>query len=262
LNEAKVKLNKDTRGVVTITMCRSEKHNAFDDDMISALHEIFLNLAEQKDVHVVVLAAEGKSFSAGADVNWMRRMAAYTYQENVRDARVLADMLASLDILPQTTIARVQGSAFGGAIGLISCCDLVFATSTAKFCLSEVKLGLIPAVISPYVVSAMGTRAARRYFQTAEVFSVHEALHLGLVTEVVEDNSLENKIDDYVSRLLTNSPAAMRQAKLLVRDVAGKQITDALLRDTSERIAKIRMSQQGQEGLAAFLEKRKPVWVE
>ena len=260
IDNNKVLLSIDRYGVATVTLNNPEKHNAFDDGVITALIQVFMHLSKRDDVRVMVLASTGKSFSAGADLGWMKRMASYSYEENLADANALANMLKTLNFMPQTTIAQIQGAAFGGAVGLASCCDIVIASNKASFCLSEVKLGLIPATISPYVVNAMGQKACRRYFQTAERFFADKALMLGLVDEVVELDDLPAAVDNMISTLLSNSPAAIRQAKQLALDVAYQDIDDALLNITSERIASIRVSQEGQEGLSAFFEKRAPKW--
>ena len=250
----------DDRGVATVTMNNPDKHNAFDDAIIAELTNAFQQLADDADVRLVVLAAEGKSFSAGADLNWMKRMATYSHAENLRDSHALAEMLRVLNFMPKPTIARVQGAAFGGAVGLVSCCDMAVAATRASFCLSEVKIGLLPATISPYVVAAMGQRAARRYFTTAERFSADTARQLGLVSEVVEADELDNVIELWITHLLNNSPAAVQAAKQLVFEVADRVIDTALIADTCNRIADIRVSAEGQEGLSAFLEKRPPAW--
>jgi methylglutaconyl-CoA hydratase len=256
----KVLYSVESNGVATVTLDNSEKHNAFDDVIIKTLTDIFNDIAKRDDIKVMVLAANGKSFSAGADLGWMKRMAGYSYEDNLNDANKLAQMLKALNFLPQTTIAKIQGPAFGGAVGLASCCDIVIASNKASFCLSEVKLGLIPATISPYVVDAIGLKASRRYFQTAERFFADKAMKLGLVDEVVEVESLTPAVDKMISTLLSNSPQAMRQAKQLAFDVAYKEIDAELLNDTSARIASIRVSDEGQEGLTAFFEKRSPAW--
>jgi len=258
--QALVLFDVDNRGVATVTLNNPEKHNAFDDSIIASLTNTFNLIADRDDVHVVVLASTGKSFSAGADLGWMKRMASYSYEDNLKDANALATMLKALNFLPQPTIAKIQGAAFGGAVGLASCCDIVIAATKASFCLSEVKLGLIPATISPYVVNAMGLKACRRYFQTAERFFADKAMHLGLVDEVVEPEQLESCVEDMINTLLANGPTAVRHAKQLAFDVAYQDIDDELLQDTSERIASIRVSSEGQEGLTAFFEKRAPSW--
>ena len=250
----------DPRGVATVTLNREDKHNAFDDAMIAALRAIFDDLAGDDTVRVVVLASTGRNFSAGADLGWMQRMAEYDYNHNLADARLLAGMLRSLHELPQPTIARVQGAAFGGGVGLVSCCDMAVATERASFCLSEVKIGLVPATISPFVVRAMGERACRRYFTTAERFDAARALALGLVSEVVAEAELDAAVEALIRSILGNGPQAVRDAKHLVADIAGREITDALVESTCERIAHIRVSPEGQEGLGAFLNKRPPAW--
>jgi methylglutaconyl-CoA hydratase len=248
----------DPRGVATLTLNRPEKHNAFDDEMIRLI-EAALRRADSDDaVRVLVLAAEGRSFSAGADLAWMRRVAAYTYEENVADAKGLASMLKTLNFLSKPTIARIQGNAFGGAVGLISCCDMAVAVEQAQFCLSEVKLGLIPATIGPYVVAAMGERFARRYFLSAERFTAVVAQQCGLVSELVAQECLDSFVEQWIEALLANGPEAVKEAKRLLQDVAQRPIDEALIEDTCERIARIRVSPEGQEGLGAFLEKRRP----
>lgn len=260
INNDKVLLDVDRYGVATVTLNNPNKHNAFDDGVIATLTKIFMHIADRADIHIMVLASTGKSFSAGADLGWMKRMASYSYEENLADANALANMLKTLNFMPQTSIAKIQGAAFGGAVGLASCCDIVIASNKASFCLSEVKLGLIPATISPYVVNAIGQKASRRYFQTAERFFADKAMALGLVDEVVELIELDNTVDSMINTLLSNSPAAVKQAKQLALDVAYQEIDDALLNITSERIASIRVSEEGQEGLSAFFEKRAPKW--
>ena len=241
-------------------MNNPEKHNAFDDGIIKQLTDIFNDISERDDISVMILASNGKSFSAGADLGWMKRMAGYSYEDNLKDANALATMLKALNFLPQTTIAKVQGAAFGGAVGLASCCDIVIASTKASFCLSEVKIGLIPATISPYVVDAIGLKASRRYFQTAERFFADKAQQIGLVDEVVTPDALTDEVNAMVATLLANGNQARRQAKKLSQDVAFQSIDDNLLKDTSERIAAIRVSTEGQEGLTAFFEKRAPNW--
>jgi len=258
---SKVTYSVDDRGVATITMNNPDKHNAFDDVIIAELHSAFDRANDNADVRVVILAATGKSFSAGADLNWMKRMASYTREENLRDSVALAAMLKALNFMSKPTIARVQGAAFGGAVGLVSCCDMAVGSPRASFSLSEVKIGLIPATISPYVIAAIGQRAARRYFTTAERFKADVALQLGLLTELVEEEALDTRINALVDSLLANSPAAVQAAKQLVFTVAEREITDGLIQETCEAIANIRVSSEGQEGLTAFLEKRAPSWV-
>jgi methylglutaconyl-CoA hydratase len=257
----KVITDIDDHGVAQVRLNNPDKHNAFDDEIIGELTEAFVAIVDNSNVRVMVLGSEGKSFSAGADLEWMKRMASYSYDENLRDASALALMLKTLNEIPQPTIARVQGAAFGGAVGLVSCCDMAVAASAASFSLSEVKIGLVPATISPYVIAAIGHRAARRYFVTAERFDAHRALQLGLVNEVVDAEQLDQEIDRLINTLLANGPEAVTGAKQLVFDVAGKPIDQQLIDATCETIAAIRVSEQGQEGLQAFLERRKPQWI-
>ncbi|KGJ97113.1 enoyl-CoA hydratase/isomerase family protein [Colwellia psychrerythraea] len=259
-NSSKVLYTISDNGVATVTLNNAEKHNAFDDTIIKTLTDIFSDIAKRDDVKVMVLAANGKSFSAGADLGWMKRMASYSYEDNLKDANALAQMLKALNFMPQATIAKIQGAAFGGAVGLASCCDIVIASNKASFCLSEVKLGLIPATISPYVVNAIGLKASRRYFQTAERFFADKAMQIGLVDEVVDAADLTPAVEKMITTLLNNSPTAMRQAKQLAFDVAYQDINEQLLSDTSARIASIRVSSEGQEGLSAFFDKRSPAW--
>ncbi len=261
MSEQNITIQTDDRGVTTVTMNRPEKHNAFNAEVIAELTAAFQQVENDPNSRIMILAAEGKSFSAGADLNWMKSMAGYTYEENLRDAGGLAGMLKTLNFLSKPTIARVQGASFGGAVGLVSCCDMAVGSPRASFCLSEVKIGLTPATISPYVVAALGYRASRRYFITAERFGAEKALELGLLSEVVEEDQLDATVDQLVESLLTNSPQAVGAAKRLVRDVAFREVTDELIADTSERIASIRTSEEGQEGLTAFLEKRSPSWL-
>lgn len=251
----------DERGVCTVTMNRPDVHNAFDDVLISRLERTFRGFQHRPEVRVVVLAGNGRSFSAGADLNWMKRMAGYTRQENFDDALALATMLEAIYRCPKPTIAHVQGAAFGGGVGLVAACDIALASDRATFALTEVKLGLIPATIGPYVVEAIGARACRRYFQTAERFSAAEAHRLGLVHEVCDEDHLDAKRDEIIAALLQGGPHAQAAARDLIGAVAHKPVDDAVLKDTAARIADIRVSDEGQEGLQAFLGKRKPAWV-
>lgn len=256
-----VKSTIDSRGVARVTIDNPKKHNAFDDRIIAQLTETFKAIADNTDVRVMVLDSEGKQFSAGADLGWMQRMADYSYEENLADSHALAEMLKTLNHLPQPTIARVQGAAFGGAVGLVSCCDMAVASTSASFSLSEVKIGLVPATISPYVIAAIGQRAARRYFTTAERFDGQTALTLGLISELTELEKLDEKVEELVTALLANSPAAIKSAKQLIFDIGGKPIDQLLIDATCKTIADIRASDEGREGLKAFLEKRPPKWV-
>ena len=195
MSESTVNLTRDERGVATLTLNRPERHNAFDDAVIAELDAALAEVSADDSVRLLVLASEGKSFSAGADLAWMQRMAGYGEAENLADAGALAEMLRKLNDLPQPTIARVQGAAYGGAVGLVSCCDLAVGSSKARFCLSEVKIGLIPATISPYVIAAIGQRAARRYFMTAETIDAETAQALGLLSEVVGVDDLDSAVE-------------------------------------------------------------------
>ena len=251
----------DPQGRATLSLNRPEMHNAFDDAMIAALTQELRRLEKDPQVRLVFLTGEGKSFSAGADLGWMRRMADYTQEENRADAMALAELMRTLDTLSKPTIALVQGAAFGGGVGLVACCDIALAAPAARFCLSEVKLGLIPAVISPYVVAAIGPRAARRYFQSAERFDAEEACRLGLVHEVVAEGALQERAQQISEQMLGNGPKAMAEAKALAASVARGPLDGEMIADTAERIARIRASSEGREGLSAFLEKRQPTWV-
>jgi methylglutaconyl-CoA hydratase len=245
-------------GIARVTLDRPDVRNAFDDALIKLLHESFVSLGEDKAIRVVILAGNGPVFCAGADLNWMKRMARYGYDENLADAKALAQMLAALDRLPKPTIARVHGPVFAGGTGLVAACDIAVGTPQAKFCLSEAKLGLSPATISPYVIRAMGEHNARRYFLTAEVFDAAEAFRIGMLSILTE--KLDEEIDALVKHLLAGGPAAHAKIKDLIRAVAGRPADDALAAETAKRIAEIRVSPEGKEGIASFLEKRKPAW--
>jgi len=260
LGQPKVLCTVDGLGVATVTLNNPDKHNAFDDEVITLLTTLFANIASNPDIKVMVLNSTGKSFCAGADLGWMKRMADYSYEENLADSNALAQLFKVLNFMPQATIAQVQGAAFGGAVGLVSCCDIVVASDKASFCLSEVKLGLIPATISPYVINVIGLKAARRYFLTAERFFANQAKLIGLVDEVVAVTELENATQTFVNTLLANGPLAVKAAKQLALDVAHQPIEDTLIANTSERIAAIRVSDEGQEGLTSFFEKRPANW--
>lgn len=248
-------------GVGRITLNRPDRHNAFDDAVIAELATLLDRVATDEDVRVVVLVAAGKSFSAGADLGWMKRMASYSVADNQADSQKLADMLFTLDTLPKPTVALVQGGAYGGGVGLVAACDMAIAADDAVFCLSEVKLGIIPSVISPYVLAAMGSRAARRYFLTAERFDAAEAHRLGLIHDVVPAADLTAAGDRLVGYLMAAGPAALAKAKQLIADVAGRPIEPRLTAETARRIAEARASAEGQEGISAFLERRKPGWL-
>ena len=254
-----VLLAVDANGRATVTLNRPEVHNAFDDVLIAQLTETFESLGKRADVRVVLLAANGKSFSAGADLGWMRRMANYSEAENRADAEQLARLIHVLDALPKPTVARVQGAAIGGGVGLVAACDVAIASEAASFALSEVRLGLIPAIISPYVIGAIGPRQARRYMLTAERFDAVEAKRIGLVHQAVPAVELDVAVDAVVAALLLGGPEAVRESKALARDVGGSP-DDATRADTARRIARLRASPEGKEGVSSFLEKRKPRW--
>lgn len=251
----------DRRGVATLCLNRPKLHNAFDDQLIAEMTATLGRLGEDPQVRLVLLSATGKSFSAGADLNWMRRMADYSREENLADAQALAELMRRLNELPQPTIALVQGPAIGGGVGLVAACDIVIASEQARFCLSEVKLGLIPAVISPYVIAAIGARQARRYFLSAELFDAAEALRIGLAHRLCPAAELTEHGDRLCRQLLQNGPLALSAAKQLIAEVAERPIDEALIHMTAERIASIRATEEGREGLNAFLDKRKPSWV-
>lgn len=256
-----VELDISADGIARVTLNRPELHNAFDENVIQSLISIFTQINGDDNVRVMILQAQGKSFSAGADLNWMKKMANYSLEENKQDAQQLAKMLNALYTLNKPTIARVQGAAFGGAVGLVACCDIAIGSKLSKFCLSEVKLGLVPATISPYVIHAVGAREAKRLFMTAEVISARRARRLGLLSETVSEDDLDSSINNIVNAILKNGPDAVAQAKALAHDVAGKAIDQSLMDATSDVIARVRVSQEGQEGLSAFLEKRKANWI-
>lgn len=247
--------------VATVWLNRPEVRNAFNEVAIAELSDAFAALGADDSVRVIVLAARGPAFCAGGDLNWMQKMAAYTPEQNRADAAQLARMLQTIDRCPKPVIAKIHGDCYAGGMGLVAACDIALAAGRAHFCLSEVKIGLIPATIAPYVIRAMGTRAAQRYFLSAERFSAFDAKQIGFVHDAVADDALDARVNDIVGALLQASPHAVAEAKRLVRDVAGVPITDDLIADTVERIAAIRASGEGREGVQAFLEKRKPSWL-
>ena len=247
-------------GRATVTLNRPDVHNAFDDKLIALLTRELDALDRHPTVGVVVLAAAGKSFCAGAALKWMRRMAEYSEAENQADAEALAALMKTLNRLSKPTVAEVQGAAYGGGVGLICCCDIAIASEVAQFSISEVKLGLIPSVISPYVVAVIGERQARRYALGAETFDAIEAKRIGLVHEVTAAEDLQAAVDAMVEALLANGPAAMAETKDQIAGVANRPVDDRLIAAAAARIARIRVSDEGREGVAAFLEKRKPGW--
>jgi methylglutaconyl-CoA hydratase len=248
--------------VARITLTQPEVRNAFSDEVIADITQAFTEVGARSDVRAVVLGAQGPAFCAGANLNWMRRMADYTHAENLADAAKLAEMLRVIYACPQPTIARVQGDVYAGGMGLVAACDMAVVVDTAGFCLSEVKLGLIPATISPYVIRAMGARAAHRYFLTAERFDAAEALRTGFVHAVVGAEGLDEQVNAWLKALTCASPHAVRACKKLVIDVAEREINAQLIASTVESIAQIRASSEGKEGVQSFLNKRKPAWVQ
>ena len=252
--------NTDPRGVTTVTLDNAARHNAFDDRLIDRLTATLQQAEADPATRIVVLASTGASFSAGADLGWMRRMAQYGEADNIADAARLAGLMRTLDRLAKPTLAVVQGNAYGGGVGLVACCDVVLAADTAKFCLSEVRLGLIPAAISPYVINAIGARQARRYFATAEPFTAKRARQIGLVHETCPAGELDAAREALVGALLAGSPQAQEAAKLLVFLCEGRTVDDWLTAETGRRIAAQRATPDGREGVAAFLARRPPVW--
>ncbi|MCR9257772.1 MAG: enoyl-CoA hydratase/isomerase family protein [Alphaproteobacteria bacterium] len=256
-----VLLSVDGRGIATVSLNCPDIANAFDAEVIARLNETFADLARRKEIRAVVLRGEGKHFSAGANLNWMKAAAAQDQHENFRDAMRLADMLAALDSLPMPTIARVQGAAMGGGTGLCACCDIAVAAESAKFAFSEVRLGILPGTISPYVLRAIGPRAARRYFVTGERFDAAKAREMGLVHEVVPDDQLDMAVDRLVAEILKGGPQAQRACKALVFEIQNKEVDALVRRDSADRIARLRAGEEAREGFNAFLEKRPAPWI-
>lgn len=251
----------NAQGISTLTLNRPQVHNAFDEFLIAQLNDVLQELASTGQTRVLVLQSTGKNFSAGADLNWMKKTANYSTEENQRDAKALADMLHRLDEFPATTIAKAKGAAFGGGVGLLACCDIAIASTNCVFSLSEVKLGLIPGTISPFVLKAIGSRQARRLFLTGERFDSDYALNAGLVHEVVADEALDQHVDGLMQQLLAGGPQAQRQAKVLIRDIAALPDDTDVALETAKRIANIRATKEAQEGISAFLNKRKANWI-
>jgi len=247
--------------IARVVLNRPDVRNAFNEALIEELAGVMQDLGRRDDIRCIVLAAQGKAFCAGADLNWMKRMASYTRDENLADAAALAGMLNAIYRCPKPTIARIQGDVYAGGTGLVAACDIAVTVDTAQYCLSEARLGLLPATISPYVIRAMGARAAHRYFLTAERFDAAEALRIGFVHEVVKEDALDAKVAEIAQTLVANGPAAVKACKQLLHDVAGQEITPSLVDRTVHGIADIRVSPEGREGVASFLEKRKPNWL-
>jgi methylglutaconyl-CoA hydratase len=247
--------------VVRVFLNRPDVRNAFNDAVIAELTAAFRELGADPSLRAVVLGGRGKAFCAGGDLNWMRAMADYSWQQNRADAQGLADMLWTLYTCPLPLVGRVHGDCYAGGVGLASVCDVLVAAEGMHFCLSEAKLGLLPATIGPYVVRALGEQASRRYFITAERFSAAEAHGLGFVHELATADTIDAKVDAIVQTLVANGPAAVKASKRLVQDLAGQALTPELRADTARRIADIRASAEGKEGVSSFLEKRKPAWL-
>lgn len=246
--------------VATITLNRPEVLNAFNEDVIAELTALFEKAGGDKNVRAVVLRGNGPGFCAGGDLNWMRRVADYGHAENVKDAMQLGRLLKLINTLPKVTIALVHGSAFGGGVGLTACCDIAIAEEGAQFCLSEVRIGLIPSIIAPYVMNAMGQRQARRYFMTAERFDAATAKSIGFVHETCAKGGLDAALAKILKALFEGAPGAQALGKKLILDIAGRPVDDAIIALTSERIAEARASAEGRDGLSAFLEKKEPSW--
>lgn len=248
-------------GLATITMDRPDVHNAFNEDVIQELDHAFATAGKDASVRVVVLRGNGKSFCAGGDLNWMRRVADYSYHQNVEDAGALGRLLKTINLLPKPTIALVHGNAYGGGVGLAACCDIVIATEDAKFCLSEVRIGIIPSIIAPYVINAIGQRQARRYFMTAERITAPIARDIGLAHEVVADTAaMDAKLDEIIAALWDGGPAAQARGKRVIHNIVGHKLDDDMIKYTVEQIAEARASDEGKEGLTAFLNKTEPGW--
>lgn len=248
-------------GVAMVTLTQPEIRNAFSDASIAELTRALSDVAARSDVRALVLAAEGPAFCAGANLGWMQQMAGYSHAENLADAAQLEHMLHALYTCPVPTIARIQGDALAGGVGLVACCDMAVAAEGVSFGLTEVKLGLIPATIAPYVLRAMGARAGHRYFLTGERFSAEQALHMGLVQQVVPADALDAAVDGWLKHLLQAGPAAAVACKKLLLDVGQREIDEALRARTVHRLADIRASEEGKEGVQAFIDRRKPTWM-
>lgn len=248
-------------GIGIVVLNRPELHNAFNEILIEELTQALTALGADAEVRAVILTGNGRSFCAGADLNWMKKMAGYSRAQNLSDAAALAEMLRVLNDLPKPTVARVHGNAFGGGVGLIACCDIAIGAVEASFALTEAKLGLVPATISPYVVESIGARQARRYFLTAERFEAAEAYRLGLLHDIVPQSQLDDRVNEMLAPLLVAGPNAQRECKALIRAVAHKPVDAKVIADTVKRIADVRASPEGKEGVAAFLGKRQASWI-
>ena len=260
-NDKSLIINKPQAHVTELLINRPKVSNAFDSDLLKRLHETFEHIAQDTDCRVVLIRSKGKHFSAGADLAWMQRTMGYTAEENENDAKLLSDALHALDTLPQVTLAQVHGAAMGGALGIIACCDLSVASSESFFAFSEVKMGLIPAVICPYVIRAMGAKAARHWMLTAERFGSVQAIQLQLINAVVESDDLDNQTQGWIQAIVNNAPQAVRITKQLIREVI-TPISDPIRQHTIQTIAQARVGEEAQRGLQAFLKKQKPPWSE
>jgi methylglutaconyl-CoA hydratase len=255
-----IALSTDSRGIATLTLNRPERRNAFDDALIQDLTDAFVLLGADSTVRALVLTGAGAAFSAGGDLNWMRRMAGQGTAENYADAMRLATMFRTLNELPKPTVARVNGAAFAGGVGLICCCDMAVSSEAAVFSVSEVKLGLVPSTIGPYVVAAIGARAARRYCLTGEAFAAADALRIGLVHEIIAAAELDAAVERIVASLLSGGPLAQGRAKRLIAELAHRPVDEDVMALTARTIAEARASEEGREGVSSFLEKRAPSW--
>ena len=255
-------IQRPSAHVASVFLNRPEVRNAFNETTIVELGSVFAELSEDQNLRAIVLGGHGKAFCAGADLGWMRAMADFTWEQNRADAQALADMLWLVYKCPVPVVGRIHGDCYAGGVGLASVCDVLLAAEGVNFCLSEARLGLLPATISPYVIRAMGEQAARRYFVTAERFDAAQALALGLVHEVCAPEALDTRLNEIVATLVANGPMATRACKKLVQEVAGQPLTPALRAETARRIADIRASSEGREGVRSFLDKRKPAWLE
>lgn len=249
-----------TQGVAVIWLNRPDVRNAMSAELIAELTDAVGTAADDPDVRAIVLAGRGTAFCAGADLNWMKQAAGYGPAENEADALKLAALFRRIAEAPKPTVARVHGPAYAGGLGLVTACDIAVASFDAKFCLTEVRIGLIPAMISPYVIRAMGPRIASRYFLSAEVLDAGDGYRLGLVQELVPTEALDDAVNEMLGHLLQGGPRALAETKRLIREVANRPIDDTLVADTAQRIAQARASEEGREGIASFLEKRKPGW--
>jgi methylglutaconyl-CoA hydratase len=253
-------LSIDARGVATLTLNRPDRRNAFDEAVVAQLTLNLRKLAEDDGVRVLVIRGAGRNFSAGGDIEWMRRMSGAPFEENLKDAQALAEMMGLLDRFSKPTIAFVHGAAYGGGVGLVACCDIAIATDGATFCMSEARLGVIPAVIGPFVIRAIGGRQARRLMLTAETISAARARSIGLVHEAAPEETASELLAGIVDALLRCAPGAQSQAKMVIARDAGRTIDEGIAQDSAHLLASLRASGEGREGLSAFLEKRVPKW--